>query len=41
MDIGTGAALIIMACTILIGCLWWIRNERQQEQVEYYASFEV
>lgn len=41
MDIATAAALIIMALTLIVGCVWFLRNQRQLSQEEYYNSFEV
>ena len=41
MDIATGAALIIMGFTIVIGCIWFLRRTIREEQEEYYVSFEI
>jgi len=41
MDIATAIGLIVMGFTVLIGCVWFLRKQREEEQQEYYASFEV
>jgi len=41
MDIATASAFIVMIFTIMIGCVWFLRSQRQLQQEEYYASFEV
>jgi len=39
MDIATGAALIIMGITSIVGCIWILRREQMEE--EEYVSFEI
>jgi hypothetical protein len=39
MDIATGAALIIMGITSIVGCVWILRREQTEE--EQYISFEI
>ena len=41
MDIATAIALIVMGFTVLVGCVWYLRKQRIEEEKEYYASFEV
>lgn len=41
MDIATGAALIILGFTSILGCIWILRREYEQQRNEEYISFEV
>ena len=43
MDIATGAALIILGFTAVIGCIWVLRREyeQQRQELETHISFEV
>ena len=44
MDVATGAALIIMGITSILGCIWILRREYEEERQQHpeeYVSFEV
>ena len=43
MDIATGAALILMGFTSIVGCIWILRREYAEERQELgeYVSFEI